>query len=142
MIKDLIDIKIGNYSVYSNGWYPNNFVKCYKGIRVNVRIVHPFDDDKFEDIDSRFIKFSIRTKSADTYIWKSPSERMDRLVFDDRTLAITCDREKSPKNTSLDSITFKEDEYEELKENIPNFLRLNGCKFEVKDTEHSFELVF
>lgn len=130
-------IKIANYSVYSDGWYNMsnvNFTKLYKGVRVNVDI----NDQE----DHKYIHFSIRTNKARTCIWKRSSEKMNALIFDDKANSITCDFENEPKNKCPHTLSFAEDVYNELKENIPAFMKECGVKFSEKTDENGTVLIF
>lgn len=131
------NIKIANYSVYSDGVYTEdemNFIKLYKGVRVNVC----FDGD-----DPKYMHFSIRTNKVKNTIWKRDYEKMNYLLFDDRDFSITCDFEKEPTNKSKKILEFDENVYKELKKNIPEFMLDCGCRFDkIYSSEFQMELIF
>ena len=117
-------IKIANYSIYSDGWYDDtdgNFVKLYKGVRVNV--------NKSGD-DPRYMHFSIRTTKVKNTIWKKENERMDSIVFSDADNSITCDYEDQKRKATPHTLAFEKPVYEELKENIPAYMKECGLAFD------------
>lgn len=131
-------IQIANYSIYCDGFYTPeeiNFRKLYKGVRVSV-------NEGDCGGDSRFIHFSIRTTKVRTCIWKRQSEEMKALVFDDQSNSVTCDFDKDPKNVSLHTLTFKEEVYLELKQNIPTYLEHCGVRFKKVEKRSNLMLLF
>ena len=131
-------IKIANYSIYTDGCYTAdemNFPKLYKGVRVNVDY----------DGSSRHMHFSIRTTKARTCIWKRASLEMRSLIFDDASMSVTCDYDRTPedeKHKVPQSLTFKEEVYQELKQLIPVFMKECGAQFECCDEGNKLTLVF
>lgn len=113
---DLIIIK--EHSVYINGEYPHNFRKLYKGITVRCSM---------EDENPQYCWLTIKTRKAKTAIVKSPQEKLISLTFNDMDCTITCEFERSKENKFPDSLSFTRDEYDELKETIPEFMRVCGC---------------
>lgn len=129
-------IKVANHSIYSDGFYTSkemNFVKLYRGVRVNVE--HCCEDD-------RYMHFSIRTRKTRTCIWKRECDEMKSLVFDDASCSIFCDFDTDPRNRSLHTLQFEECVYLELKENIPAFMAECGCRFVSESTDEGLRLSF
>ena len=130
------DIKICNYSVYSDGCFGSeclNFLKLYHGVRVSV-------DNR--NGDSKYMHFSIRKKKTKDCIWKRGCERMDALVFDDESCSITCDFENEKENKTPHTLFFEDEVYFELKENIPLYMKECGCKFEILEDSKKTQLLF
>lgn len=131
-------IKIANYSVYTDcGYSPDemNFEKLYKGVRVLVDY----------NGSSRFMYFAIRTAKTRICIWKRSTQEMRALIFDDASMSVTCDYDRTPKDEEYKlpkSLTFKEEVYQELKELIPVFMKECGAQFECCDEENKLTLVF
>lgn len=130
-------IKIANYSVYTNSGYSldeMNFEKLYRGVRVLVDY----------NGSSRFMYFAIRTAKTRTCIWKRSTQEMGALIFDDESMSVTCDYDRTPRDEKLfpKSLTFKEEVYQELKELIPVFMKECGAQFECCDEENKLTLVF
>lgn len=99
-------IKVANYSVHSDGFYTSdeaNFPKLYKGVRVNVDY----------NGSSRHMHFSIRTTKTRTCIWKREHLEMRALIFDDASMSVTCDYDRTPKDKLPQTLTFKEEVYKE-----------------------------
>lgn len=110
------------YSAYISGSvapYSDAIRKLYKGIKVYVSVWN----------DS--VDFKIITKSLKVSLWKRACEPMKSLVFDDANLSVTCDFENEPKNKCPHTLQFEKEVYDELKENIPVFMKECGAKFEV-----------
>ena len=129
-------IMIANHSIYSDGFYTqqeSNFIRLYKGVRVNV--------DNCCD-DARHMHFSIRTRKKLTCIWKRGVDEMRSLVFDDTSCSIFCDFDTDPRNRSLHTLQFEECVYLELKENIPAFMAECGCSFLSESTDEGLRLSF
>lgn len=129
------DIKVGNYSVYSDGFYGGcgNFTKLYNGIRVSV------DDDP---ADSRYMHFSIRTRKQKECIWKRGCEKMEAIVFTDSDFSVTCVFENEEKNKTPHTLRFSNEEYGELKENIPAYMEECGCRFDILEDYGQTMLLF
>ena len=116
------DIKIAMHSAYIPGSvapYSDAIRKLYKGIKVYVSVWN----------DS--VDFKIITKSLKVSLWKRACEPMKFLTFDDASLSVTCDFENEPKNKCPHTLQFEKEVYDELKENIPVFMKECGAKFEV-----------
>lgn len=129
------NIKIANYSIYSDGEYNENemnFIKLYKGIRVNIKLG--------DDCDSKYMHFSIRTKKVKDTIWKRSCEKMKSLIFDDNDFSITCDFDNKPNNKCKKTLFFDENVYNELKKNIPDYMDECGCKFDKVDN-NDFQMI-
>lgn len=130
-------IKIANYSIYTNGGYSigeMNFEKLYKGVRVLVDY----------NGSSRFMYFAIRTPKARTCIWKRSTQEMRALIFDDASMSVTCDYNRTPRDEKLfpKSLTFKEEVYQELKQLIPVFMKECGAQFECCEEGNKLTLAF
>lgn len=128
-------IKIANYSIYTDGFYTAdemNFPKLYRGVRVNVDY----------NGSAQYMHFSIRTTKTRTCIFKTITEKMRALVFDDVSMSVTCDFENKPKNKFPHTLTFKEEVYQELKQLIPVFMKECGAQFERRDEDNKLTLVF
>lgn len=121
------NFKVGFNSVYTNGPYCSTFQKLYKGVIVVV--------DMNGVDESPYVYLAIRTKKPRTCIWKSSWEKMEKLIFDDSNCTVECVWDKAPENKSLSSLTFDKEVYDELKENIPDFMKENGVLFEVEATD-------
>ena len=130
-------IKIANYSIYTDDGYSPaemNFEKLYKGVRVLVDY----------NGSSRFMYLAIRTPKARTCIWKRSTQEMRALIFDDASMSVTCDYDRTPRDEKLfpKSLTFKEEVYQELKQLIPVFIKECGAQFECRDEDNKLILVF
>lgn len=129
-------IKIANYSIYTDDGYSPaemNFEKLYKGVRVLVDY----------NGSSRFMYFAIRTPKTRTCIWKRSTQEMRALIFDDASMSVTCDYDRTPKDEKLpQTLTFKEEVYRELKELIPAFMKECGAQFECCEEENKLTLMF
>lgn len=137
------NILIANYSVYTDrSFYSpenSNFTKLYKGVRVTVE-----NRKDCPDKNPKFVYFAIRTKKVKDTIWKLGREEMRRIVFDDNSCSIFCDRQKDPKNKSKDTLAFSPEVYSELKEKIPMFFKHQGWKgcFTVENKDGKMILEF
>lgn len=98
--------------------YPHNFRKLYRGITVRCSI---------ENENPQYCWLTIKTKKAKTAIVKSPHEKLNSLVFNDKDCTITCEFDRSKDNKFPDSLSFTREEYDELKKTIPEFMRMCGC---------------
>lgn len=128
-------IQIGNYAIYLNEPYPTLFSKKYKGILIVV--------DKDDNCtDTKYIHFRLDKGSKKQLIFKTRTERMDRLIFNDNDMTITCEFEKNPKNKCANVLTFTEEEFEEISDALPQFMKDCGCEFETIETEGVLELKF
>ena len=129
-------IKIANYSIYTDGFYTAdemNFPKLYRGVRVNVDY----------NGSAQYKHFSLRTTKTRTCIFKTITEKMRALVFDDVSMSVTCDYDRTPKDEKLpQTLTFKEEVYKELKQLIPVFMKECGAQFECHDEGSKLALVF
>lgn len=67
---------------------------------------------------------------------------MDNLIFDDINHSITCVFENEPKNKCPHTLAFESDVYEDLKTNIPVFMKECGCDFDVLETYGQMMLEF
>lgn len=113
---DLIIIK--EYSVYMDDEYPHNFRKLYRGITVRCSM---------QNENPQYCWFTIKTRKTKTTIVKSPQEKLNSITFNDTDYTIACEFERSKENKFLDSLSFTHEEYDELKKNIPEFMRMCGC---------------
>ena len=112
-------IIIKEHSVYMDDEYPHNFRKLYKGITVRCT--------KNDNDSPQHCWFTIKTKKARTAIIKSPDEKLKTIIFNNNECKISCVFERNKKNKFPDSIVFTQDEYNELKDTIPDFLSKCGC---------------
>lgn len=113
------EIKIAKYSVYVFGDIApyDNFRKLYKGVKVCVK-----------NYDGQ-IDLKIFNKTLKTSLWKRIDESMKCIIFNDESNSITCDFENVPKNKCPHTLTFEKDVYDELKSNIPEFMKECGVNF-------------
>ena len=113
--------RISPHCIFLDGPYPVNFQKLYKGIIVVV------DTDSGMNAP-KFCHFAILTQKTRTCIWKRRQERMDRLVFDDASLTITCCYEQVEGNPLIPkSLTLDKDIFGELKEILLKCIDSRGC---------------
>lgn len=127
-------VKIGNYAMYLNFPFPSLLSEKYKGIIVVV--------DKDENCsDSKFIHFRL-DKGNNELLYKTRREKLDKIIFNDADLSITCEYKKHPKNNTPTVLTFTEEEFEELSEELPTFMQECGCEFETVESEGVLELKF
>ena len=110
--------------------YPHNFRKLYKGITVRCT--------KNDNDSSQHCWFTIKTKKAKIAIIKSPEEKLKTIIFNNSECKISCVFERNKKNKFPDSIVFTPDEYNELKETIPDFL--DKCECSPLSIDYSEEL--
>lgn len=67
---------------------------------------------------------------------------MDRLVFDDACLTITCCYEQAEASPEVSkSLTLDKDIYDELKEILPGFMDSCGCYHDKVETSGGLELI-
>lgn len=67
---------------------------------------------------------------------------MDRLVFDDACLTITCCYEQEEKSPVIPkSLTLDKDIYDEIKEILPGFMDSCGCYHDKVETSGGLELI-
>lgn len=134
---NVYNVKLGDYSMYKpeRESRPVPIRNLYKGVVVTVSM---------EGVtDPRNVFFTIRTKKVSSTIWKRNHEQMDKLVFDDESLTITCVYGyKAPENPAPNSLTFEKVVYDELKENIPAFMIEQGCFFKEEVSNHGLTLTF
>lgn len=128
-------IKIANYSIYSDGRYDQNsthFGKFYDGVEVDA---------------SKKMGFSIRKpkvwwkfweKPKDRVIWVKPSENILFIRFTDYNNRVYVASAKT--NPSASCLIFKPEIYNELKTNIPEFLKEQGWKFTIERGEDDLVL--
>ena len=127
--------RISPHCVFLDGPYPVNFQKLYKGIIVVV-------DTDSGTSDPKFYHLAICTQKTRTCIWKRRQERMDRLVFDDACLTITCCYEQAEKSPVIPkSLTLDKDIYDEIKEILPGFMDSCGCYYDKVETSGGLELI-
>ena len=127
--------RISSHCVFLDGPYPVNFQKLYKGIIVVV-------DTDSGTSDPKFYHLAICTQKTRTCIWKRRQERMDRLVFDDACLTITCCYEQAEKSPVIPkSLTLDKDIYDEIKEILPGFMDSCGCYYDKVETSGGLELI-
>ena len=127
--------RISSHCVFLDGSYPVNFQKLYKGIIVVV-------DTDSGTSDPKFYHLAICTQKTRTCIWKRRQERMDRLVFDDACLTITCCYEQAEKSPVIPkSLTLDKDIYDEIKEILPGFMDSCGCYYDKVETSGGLELI-
>ncbi len=127
--------RISPHCVFLDGPYPVNFQKLYKGIIVVV-------DTDSGTSDPKFYHLAIRTQKTRTCIWKRRQERMDRLVFDDACLTITCCYEQAEESPVIPkSLTLDKDIYDEIKEILPGFMDSCGCYHDKVETSGGLELI-
>lgn len=128
-------INLSHNCIFLDGACPANFLNLYKGITVVV-------DSNHGSIDPQYCHLAIRTRKTRTCIWKTRAERMDRLVFEDAITTITCDYEQNEKHAKVPkSLTLEEDVYNELKEELPRFMKICGCYHERVETPSGLELI-
>ena len=127
-------IIIKEHSVYMDDEYPHNFRKLYKGITVRCT--------KNDNDSPQHCWFTIKTNKARTAIIKSPEEKLKMIIFNNSECKISCVFERNKKNKFPDSIVFTPDEYNELKETIPDFLNKCGCSPLSIDYSEELDCIF
>ena len=127
-------IIIKEHSVYMDDEYPHNFRKLYKGITVRCT--------KNDNDSPQHCWFTIKTNKARTAIIKSPDEKLKTIIFNNNECKISCLFERNKKNKFPDSIVFTQDEYNELKETIPDFLDKCGCSPSSIDYSEELNCIF
>ena len=114
--------------------YPHNFRKLYKGITVRCA--------KNDNDSPQHCWFTIKTNKARTAIIKSPEEKLKMIIFNNSECKISCVFERNKKNKFPDFIVFTPDEYNELKETIPDFLNKCGCSPLSIDYSEELDCIF
>ena len=114
--------------------YPHNFRKLYKGITVRCT--------KNDNDIPQHCWFTIKTNKARTAIIKSPDEKLKTIIFNNNECKISCVFERNKKNKFPDSIVFTQDEYNELKETLPDFLDKCGCSPLSIDYSEELDCIF
>lgn len=133
-------MKVNNFSVFFNGPYANNFENIYKGIIVVV--------DTSNCGSSAYMHFAIRNckglkrSRRKNTIFKTRNEKLNKIVFNDAELSITCDFENLPTNKCTKTIIFSEDCYKEIRENLPKYMIDNGAHFTFSEYENKVVLHF
>ena len=127
-------IIIKDHSVYMDNEYPHNFRKLYKGITVRCT--------KNNNDSPQHCWFTIKTNKARTAIIKSPEEKLKMIIFNNSECKISCVFERNKKNKFPDFIVFTPDEYNELKETIPDFLDKCGCSPLSIDYSEELDCIF
>ena len=129
-------IRIKDNSVYFNIPYPAGFGKNYKGVLIVV------DMDFINDNGNDSFHFSIRNRKKSETIYKTRQENMYRLIFDDSSCSISCDFERNKDNKSPRTLYFPVETYDEIKNNLPNFMEICGCKFKTLNVDSNMVLEF
>lgn len=129
-------IRIKDNSVYFNNPYPAGFGKKYKGVLIVV------DVDFINDDGNDGFHFSIRNRKKSETIYKTRQENMYRLIFDDSSCSISCDFERNEDNKSPRTLYFPVETYDEIKNNLPNFMEICGCKFSIIKVDSKMFLEF
>lgn len=121
-------IKIKNYSVYVvNDTFAKDFFNQYNGIVV---------------IMNQLGGFSIRKNHNSEVIYHNNKEVMHSIIFNDIEKSITVNDEKNEKNKSVRHLVFSENQYDELKLNIPYYLNEAGIYFDSTFNDDNLELTF
>lgn len=129
-------MEVKNYSVYTDRPYASNFRKLYKGVIIVV--------DTDGDGINPYMHFAIRKKKVKETIFKTRTERMHKLIFNDNEKTITCVFDRREDNHCPDTLTFDDVTYNELKENIPSFMAeqtKGDDEFQINENGESMEIV-
>ena len=139
----MMECKAGNFSIYFEGAFPGLFRDAYRGVVVNARGYGGhghFAIRKPKIFWSKLPKFIKRMFHYEWVMWKNDRERLNRLFFNDHDRSISIDAEMV--NRSYRKLTFDKYTYDELKMNIPVFLKEVGYKFETEVKGDVMTLVF
>ena len=140
---EMMECKAGNFSIYFEGAFPGCFRDVYSGVVVNARGYWGhghFAIRKPITFWSRLPKFIKKMFPYRCIMWKNDREKLHRLFFNDHDRSISIDAEMV--NPSYRKLTFDKYTYEELKENIPVFLKEVGYKFETEVKDDVLSLFF
>lgn len=117
--------RTSKYSVYFDGPFYGKFRELYKGVIVNA---HVYPEGGHLGIRKHSIKIFGKMFPMDWVMLKRRNEKMYELKFIDSSRTIEIVGERT--NPSPSKIKFNKRTYEDLKENIPDFLEDVGFKFE------------
>ena len=138
-----IECKAAHFSIYFEGQFPGYFQRVYKGVVVNARGYWGYGHFAIRKPITfwfnlpRFIKRLFPYKWV---MWKNDREKLNRLFFNDHDRSISIDAEMT--NPSCRKLTFDKNTYNELKENIPDFLKEVGYKFKTDVKDDVMTLIF
>lgn len=125
-------IKIDNNSVYFDRPYPVGFEKNYKGVII---VVDPDLDIKDRSLcNENHFHLSIRNRNKKETIYKTRSEDIHKIIFDGKNgknCSITCIFDRDKDNKSPETLCFPVETYIEIKENLYDFMKSLGCKFDL-----------
>ncbi len=140
---EMMECKAGNFTIYFEGAFPGCFRDVYRGVVVNARGYGGhghFAIRKPITFWSKLPKFIKRMFPYECIMWKNDREKLHRLFFNDHDRGISIDAEMV--NRSYRKLTFDKYTYDELKANIPVFLKEVGYKFETEVEDDVLTLVF
>lgn len=134
VVLDCKNTLIGNYALYLDGPIPSLF---HENLNTMLVIVDNDGDD------CKYAHFRLeKNQKTKEVIFKTRRECMHKLIFNKEDLSIKCEFERYKENKCPDSLNFSEDEFEELFEAIPKFMKTCGCEFDTVEKDGFLELIF
>ena len=140
---EMMECKAGNFSIYFEGAFPGLFRDVYSGVVVNARGYGGhghFAIRKPITFRSKLPKFIRKMLPYKCIMWKNDREKLHCLFFNDHERSISIDAEMV--NPSYRKLTFGKYTYDELKMNIPVFLKEVGYKYETVIKDDVMTLIF
>lgn len=139
----MMDCKTSGFSVYYEGEFDSEFHKHYNGVIVNARGYGGYGHFAIRKPVTFWFKLPKFIKRMFPYkwvMWKNDREKMHALHFKDADHSISIDADM--KNPSFRCLAFDRNTYEDLKENIPEFLGMVGYSFDTTVEEGGLTLTF
>ena len=124
------DCKVSSYSAYFEGAFHGGLWEQYKGVIVNARNDKGYGHFAIRKPHTFWFKLPKFIKNLFPYKWvmvKNDREKMHQLYFNDSDRSINIVAEML--NLSYRKLTFDKKTYEDLKENVPTFLREVGYNY-------------
>ena len=137
------DSYITSHCAYFKDGFDYGFQKNYKGVIVNG--INDFNEGHFAirkpiTFWFKLPKFIQKMFPYRWIMYKNRIEKMYQLIFKDSEYSIEMIADL--KNPSYKKLTFDFDTYWDLKENLPDFLKTVGFKFNETDSEDNLVIEF